>query len=74
MENLEYNKATLKLLVENKKALLEAERRILIAIVIDLQQGEDTIPMVTEKLFEISDTILLLNEQIEKCREAIKKS
>ena len=74
MENLEYNKATLKLLVENKKALLEAERRILLAIVIDHQQGEDTVPMVTEKLFEISDTIMLLTDQIEKCQRAIKKS
>tara|TARA_R110002074_G_C12111382_1_gene626092 strand:+ start:265 stop:489 length:225 start_codon:yes stop_codon:yes gene_type:complete len=74
MENLEYNKATLKLLVDNKKTLLEAERRILVAIVIDLQQGEETVPIVTEKLFEISDTILLLTDQIEKCRRAIKKS
>ena len=74
MENLEYNKATLKILVENKKALLEAERRILLAIVIDHQQGEDTVPMVTEKLFEISDTIMLLTEQIEKCQRAIRKS
>ena len=74
MENLEYNKATLKLLVENKKALLEAERRILLAIVIDHQQGEDTVPMVTEKLFEISDTIMLLTDQIEKCQRAIRKS
>ena len=74
MENLEYNKATLKLLVENKKALLEAERRILLAIVIDHQQGEGTVPMVTEKLFEISDTIMLLTEQIEKCQRAIRKS
>ena len=73
MENLEYNKATLKLLVENKKTLLEAERRILLAIAIDLQQGEETVPMVTEKLFEISDTIMLLAEQIEKCRRAMKK-
>ena len=74
MENLEYNKATLKLLVENKKTLLEAERRILLAIVIDLQQGEETVPMVTEKLFDISDTILLLMDQIEKCQRAIRKS
>ena len=74
MENLEYNKATLKLLVDNKKTLLEAERRILLAIVIDLQQGEETVPMVTEKLFEISDTIMLLTEQIEKCIRAIRKS
>ena len=74
MENLEYNKATLKLLVDNKKTLLEAERRILLAIVIDLQQGEETVPMVTEKLFEISDTILLLMDQIEKCQRAIRKS
>jgi len=74
MENLEYNKATLKLLVDNKKTLLEAERRILLAIVIDLQQGEETVPMVTEKLFEISDTIMLLADQIEKCRRSMKKS
>ena len=74
MENLEYNKATLKLLVDNKKTLLEAERRILLAIVIDLQQGEETVPMVTEKLFDISDTILLLMDQIEKCQRAIRKS
>tara|TARA_R110002167_G_scaffold41200_1_gene125938 strand:+ start:147 stop:371 length:225 start_codon:yes stop_codon:yes gene_type:complete len=74
MENLEYNKATLKLLIKNKKDLEEAEKRILMAIVIDLQQREETIPFVTQKLFEISDTILLIKQQIEKCREAIKKS
>jgi hypothetical protein len=74
MENLEYNKATLKLLIRNKETLVEAERRILQAIAIDYQQGEDTVPMVTEKLFEISDTIMLLAEQIEKCQREIRKS
>ncbi len=74
MENAQYNKETLKILIKNKKDLEEAEKRILFAMNIDFQQREVTIPFVTQKLFEISNTILLLTEQIEKCREAMKKS
>lgn len=74
MERAQYNKETLKILIKNKKDLEEAEKRILFAINIDFQQREVTIPFVTQKLFEISNTILLLTEQIEKCREAMKKS
>lgn len=74
MENAQYNKETLKILIKNKKDLEEAEKRILFAMNIDFQQREVTIPFVTQKLFEISNTILLITEQIEKCREAMKKS
>lgn len=74
MERAQYNKETLKILIKNKKDLEEAEKRILFAMNIDFQQREETIPFVTQKLFEISNTILLLTEQIEKCREAMKKS
>lgn len=74
MERAQYNKETLKILISNKKELKEAEKRILFAMNIDFQQREETIPFVTQKLFEISNTILLLTEQIEKCREAMKKS
>lgn len=74
MERAQYNKETLKILIKNKKDLEEAEKRILFAMNIDFQQREVTIPFVTQKLFEISNTILLLTEQIEKCREAMKKS
>lgn len=74
MESAQYNKETLKILIKNKKDLEEAEKRILFAMNIDFQQREVTIPFVTQKLFEISNTILLLTEQIEKCREAMKKS
>ena len=74
MDNVEYNKETLKILIKNRKELEEAEKRILMAMVIDLQQREETIPFVTKKLFEISDTILLIKQQIKKCRDAIKKS
>ena len=74
MENPKYDKATLRLLKRNKEELLIAEKNILQAIAIDYLHGEETIPFVTQKLFEISDTILLLADQIEKCREAMKKS
>ena len=74
MEKAQYNKATLKLLNRNKADLLRAEMTILQAMAIDYHQGEETVPFVTQKLFEISDTILLIDDQIMKCREAIKKS
>lgn len=74
MDKPEYNRETLKLLIRNKKDLELAEKRILMAMVIDLQHREDTIPFVTQKLFEISDTILRIDQQIKKCQEAIKKS
>ena len=74
MDKLEYNKETLNILIKNKKDLKTAESRILTAMVIDLQHYEETIPFVTQKLFEISDTILRIDEQIVKCRKAIKKT
>jgi len=74
MDKLEYNKETLNILIKNKKDLMTAESRILTAMVIDLQHYEETIPFVTQKLFEISDTILRIDEQIVKCRKAIKKT
>ena len=74
MDKLEYNKETLNILIKNKQDLMTAESRILTAMVIDLQHYEETIPFVTQKLFEISDTILRIDEQIVKCRKAIKKT
>jgi len=74
MDKLEYNKETLNILIKNKRDLMTAESRILTAMVIDLQHYEETIPFVTQKLFEISDTILRIDEQIVKCRKAIKKT
>ena len=74
MDKLEYNKKTLNILIKNKQDLMTAESRILTAMVIDLQHYEETIPFVTQKLFEISDTILRIDEQIVKCRKAIKKT
>jgi hypothetical protein len=70
---MEYNMTTLKTLVRNQRELLLAEKRILQAIAIDYQEGIETDPYVTKKLFEISDLILALNENIKKCQEEIRK-
>lgn len=64
---------TLKTLVRNQRELITAEKRILQAIAIDYQEGIETDPFVTKKLFEISDLILALNENIKKCQEEIRK-
>ena len=64
---------TLKTLVRNQRELLLAEKRILQAIAIDYQEGIETDPYVTKKVFEISDLILTLNENIKKCQEEIRK-
>ena len=74
MEKAEYNKATLKLLQRNLRDLMAAEKTILHAMAIEFQEGLDTIPFITQKLFEISETILLVEEQIVKCKKQIKKS
>jgi hypothetical protein len=70
---MEYNMKTLKTLVRNQRELITAEKRILQAIAIDYQEGIETDPFVTKKLFEISDLILALNENIKKCQEEIRK-
>ena len=41
---------------------------------IEYQEGLETIPFITQKLFEIAETILLVEEQIVKCKKEIKKS
>ena len=64
---------TLKLLVRNKRELEKAEERILEAIAIDYRQGIQTEEFVTQKVFEISNLILALNENIKKCQEKIRK-
>ena len=74
MEKAEYNKATLRLLERNRADLLTAEKRILQAMAIEYMQGEETIPFVTQKLFEIIETIVLVEQQIIKCKKVIKKS
>lgn len=70
---MEYNMKTLKTLVRNQRELITAEKRILQAIAIDYQEGIETDPFVTKKLFEISDLILALSENIKKCQEEIRK-
>ena len=73
MEKAEYNRATLKLLQRNLKDLISAEKTILHAMAIEYSRGEETIPFITQKLFEIAETILLVEEQIIKCKKEIKK-
>tara|TARA_R100000388_G_scaffold78295_1_gene57086 strand:- start:818 stop:1033 length:216 start_codon:yes stop_codon:yes gene_type:complete len=65
---------TLRTLKRNKKELLTAEQRILEAIAIDYAKGFHTEPVVTEKIFEISDLILNVVAQIEVCRQKLKKN
>lgn len=67
------NMKTLKLLVRNKRELEKAEERILEAIAIDCMNGIQTDEYVTQKIFEISNLILALNENIKKCQEKIRK-
>ena len=74
MEKAEYNRATLKLLQRNLRDLMSAEKTILHAMAIEAQRGEETIPFITQKLFEIAETILLVEEQIVKCKKEIKKT
>tara|TARA_R100000388_G_scaffold76648_1_gene55725 strand:+ start:1834 stop:2052 length:219 start_codon:yes stop_codon:yes gene_type:complete len=64
---------TLKLLLRNKRELEKAEVRILEAIGMDYAMGIETDKFVTEKIFEISNLILTLNESIKKCQEKIRK-
>ena len=64
---------TLKLLVRNKRELEKAEERILEAIAMDYRQGIQTEEFVSQKVFEISNLILALNENIKKCQEKIRK-
>ena len=65
---------TLRTLKRNKKELLLAEQRILEAIAIDYANGFQTEPVVTEKIFEISDLILNVIAKIEVCRQQLKKN
>ena len=48
---------TLRTLKRNKKELLKAEERILEAVSVDYMNGFLTDPIVSEKIFEISDLI-----------------
>jgi len=64
---------TLRTLKRNKKDLLKAEETILKALAIDFEQGIQTDPIVTEKIFEISFLIEQVTEKIEECREFLKK-
>ena len=64
---------TLKLLVRNKRELEKAEEKILQAIAMDFLEGLQTEVFVTQKVFEISNLILALNESIKKCQEKIRK-
>ena len=65
---------TLRTLKRNKKELLMAEERILEAISIDYMNRLQTDPIITEKIFEISDLIVKVSAKIEECREQLKKN
>lgn len=70
---MDENIKTLKLLVRNKRELEKAEEKILEAIAVDYMEGIQTEEFVTQKVFEISNLILALNENIKKCQEKIRK-
>jgi len=63
----------LKLLLRNKRELEKAEERILEAIAVDYANGIHTEEFVTQKVFEVSNLILAVNENIKKCQEKIRK-
>ena len=65
---------TLRTLKRNKRELLMAEKRILEAVAVDYMNGFETDPIVSEKIFEISDLILKVSVKIEECREQLKKN
>ena len=65
---------TLRTLKRKKKEILKAEETILMAVAMDWQNGIQTDPIVTEKIFEISDLILKLTIKIQECREQLKKN
>ena len=65
---------TLRTLKRNKKELLAAEKRILEAVSVDYMNGFPTDPIVTEKIFEISELIVKLSVKIKECREQLKKN
>lgn len=64
---------TLKLLLRNKRELEKAEERILEAIAIDYAHGIQTEQFVIEKVFEVSNLIFALNNNIKRCQEKIRK-
>ena len=65
---------TLRTLKRNKKELLAAEERILEAVSVDYMNGFQTDPIVTEKIFEISELIVKVSIKIKECREQLKKN
>ena len=65
---------TLRTLKRNKRELLMAEKRILEAVAVDYMNGFETDPIVSEKIFEISDLILKVSVKIEECRVQLKKN
>tara|TARA_R100000734_G_C3306677_1_gene97184 strand:+ start:274 stop:489 length:216 start_codon:yes stop_codon:yes gene_type:complete len=65
---------TLRTLKRNKKELLKAEERILEAVSVDYMNGFLTDPIVSEKIFEISDLIVKVSIKIKECREHLKKN
>ena len=64
---------TLRTLKRNKKELLKAEERILEAVSVDYMNGFLTDPIVSEKIFEISELIVKVSIKIKECREQLKK-
>ena len=65
---------TLRTLKRNKKELLKAEERILEAVSVDYINGFLTDPIVSEKIFEISELIVKVSIKIKECREQLKKN
>ena len=65
---------TLRTLKRNKKQLIKAEETILHAVAVDYLNGIQSDPVVSEKIFEISDLILKVAAKIEECREQLKKN
>ena len=68
------NLDTLRTLKRRRKELISAEETILESVAFDYYNGILTDPIVTEKIFEISDLIARVTLKIEECREQLKKN
>jgi hypothetical protein len=72
-KKIECTAKTLRKLLKNKKELLNAESIILQTLAIDHMEGIETESYVTEKIFEISNLIMHLTDNIKECQKKLRK-
>ena len=72
-KRIECTARTLRKLLKNKKELLNAESIILQTVAIDYIEGVETEPYVTQKIFEISNLIMHLTDNIKECQKKLRK-